>query len=143
MVYACRSFSSKEQVSFNFVAAVIVHSDFGVWENKICHCFHLYPMKYIFHEVMKPDAMILVFWVLSFKAAFSFSSFNQKALQFLYAFCHKGGVICISEVIDISPSNLDSSLCFTQPGISQDVTVYSLGVLLPQFGTSPLFNVRF
>ena len=27
-------------------------------------------------------------------------------------FCHKGGVICISEVIDISPSNLDSSLCF-------------------------------
>ena len=24
----------------------------------------------------------------------------------------KGGVICISEVIDISPGNLDSSLCF-------------------------------
>ena len=30
------------------------------------------------------------------------------------SFCHKGGVICISEVIDISPSNLDSSLCFIQ-----------------------------
>ena len=29
-----------------------------------------------------------------------------------FTFCHKGGVICISEVIDISPSNLDSSLCF-------------------------------
>ena len=29
--------------------------------------------------------------------------------------------ICISEVIDISPSNLDSSLCFIQPGISHDV----------------------
>ena len=26
--------------------------------------------------------------------------------------CHKGGVICISEVIDISPGNLDSILCF-------------------------------
>ena len=25
---------------------------------------------------------------------------------------HKGGVICISEVIDISPGSLDSSLCF-------------------------------
>ena len=29
----------------------------------------------IYHEVMGPDAMILVFWLLSFKPAFSFSSF--------------------------------------------------------------------
>ena len=28
----------------------------------------------------------------------------------LLTFCHKGGVIYISELIDISPSNLDSSL---------------------------------
>ena len=27
----------------------------------------------------------------------------------------QGGVICISEVIDISPGNLDSSLCFFLP----------------------------
>ena len=64
----------------------------------------------ICHEVMGSDAMILVFWMLSFKPAFSLSSF-----------CHKGGAICISEVIDISPSNLDSSLCFFQPSISHDV----------------------
>ena len=32
-----------------------------------------------------------------------------------------GGVICVSEVIDISPGNLDSSLCFIQPGILHDV----------------------
>src|SRR5574337_1030134 len=50
----------------------------------------------ISHEVMGPDAMIL-------------------------AFCHKCGVICISEVIDISPGNLDSSLCFFQPSVSHDV----------------------
>ena len=37
-------------------------------------------------------------------------------------FCLKGGVICISEVIiDISPGNLDSSLCFFQPSVSHDV----------------------
>ena len=30
-------------------------------------------------------------------------------------------VICISEVTDISPSNLDSSLCFFQPSVSHDV----------------------
>ena len=39
----------------------------------------------------------------------------------LFTFCHKDGVICISEVIDISPSNLDSSLCFIQPSISHNV----------------------
>ena len=30
----------------------------------------------ICHEVMEPDAMILVFWTLSFKSAFSVSSFT-------------------------------------------------------------------
>ena len=33
----------------------------------------------------------------------------------------KGDVICISEVIEISPGNLDSSLCFFQSSISHDV----------------------
>ena len=31
------SFSSKEQVSFNFMAAVTICSDFGAQENKVCH----------------------------------------------------------------------------------------------------------
>ena len=30
-------------------------------------------------------------------------------------------VFCISEVIDISPRNLDSILCFFQPSVSHDV----------------------
>ena len=36
----------KEQASFNFVAAVTVHSDFGAQENKICHCFPLFPLLF-------------------------------------------------------------------------------------------------
>ena len=28
---------------FNFMAAVTVYSDFGAQENKICHCFPLFP----------------------------------------------------------------------------------------------------
>ena len=40
---------------------------------------------------------------------------------FLFTFCRKGGVICISEVIEISPGNLDSSLCFFQSSVSHDV----------------------
>ena len=77
----------------------------------------------ICHRVMGPDAMILVFWMLSFKPAFHFSLSlsSQGVLQFLFTFCHKGGVICISKVTDISPNNLDSNLYFIQPSVSHDV----------------------
>ena len=34
------AFFSKEQVSFNFMAAITVCSDSGAQEKKICHCFH-------------------------------------------------------------------------------------------------------
>ena len=41
-------------------------------ENKICYCFS----PSICHEVMRLDAVILVFWMLNFKPAFSLSSFT-------------------------------------------------------------------
>ena len=56
------------------------------------------------HEVMGPDAMILVFWMLSFKPTFSLSSFTFIKRLFsvsFFEFCHKCGVIWISEVTDI------------------------------------------
>ena len=37
-------FSSEEQVSFNFMAAVTICSDFGAQENKACRCFHCVPI---------------------------------------------------------------------------------------------------
>ena len=43
-VKVCYSFPSKEQESFNFLAAVTVHADFVTQENKICQCF-LFAMK--------------------------------------------------------------------------------------------------
>ena len=71
---------------------------------------------------MGPDAMIFVFWMLFYARFFTLLfHVHQEALQFLFAFCHEGGVICISEVTDISPDNLDSSLCFIQSGILHDV----------------------
>ena len=36
--------SSKEKVSFNFIAAVTICSDFEAQENKVCHCFHSFPI---------------------------------------------------------------------------------------------------
>ena len=56
------------------MASVTVCRDFLAQENKACHCIHVSPS--ICHEVMGPDAMILVFWMLSFKPTFSLSSFT-------------------------------------------------------------------
>ena len=51
--------SSKEQASFNFMAAVTICSDFGAQENKICHCFIAFPS--ICHEMMGLVAMFFAF----------------------------------------------------------------------------------
>ena len=77
----------------------------------------------ICHEVMGLDAMIFIFWMLSFKPAFFtlLLHFHQEAVRLLFTFCHKDGVICISEVVYTSPGNLDFSLWFMQSHISHDV----------------------
>ena len=105
----------------NFMAAITICSDFGAPQNKVSLCFHCFPIYLPWSDGI--DAMILVFWILSFKTNFFtfLFHFHQEALHFSFAFCHKGGIICISEVIDISPVNFDSSLCFIQPSILHDV----------------------
>ena len=55
------------------MAVVTICSDFAAQENKVSHSFHCFS---ICHEVMGPDAMIFVFWMLSFKPTFSLSSFT-------------------------------------------------------------------
>ena len=83
----------------------------------------------ICHELMGLNAMIFVFWKLNFKPASSITllfHFHQETLQFLLTFWHKGGVICIPEVIAISLSNLDSRLCFNQPSIFMMYSAYKL-----------------
>ena len=57
----------------NFKASVTNCSDFGAQEKKVCHCFLRFP---VCHEVMGPDAIIFIFWILSFKSAFKHSSFT-------------------------------------------------------------------
>ena len=69
--------------------------------------------------------------MLRFKSAFSLSSFvfikrlfSSSSLSAIRV-VKPHNLICISEVIDISPSDLDSSLCFIQSGVSHDVLQYS------------------
>ena len=102
---------------------------------------------YICHEMMELNAIILVYFLiflitLLFLFFYKFIHFNWRLIILMlsfnhlfhsplslssrgslvpFTFCHKGGVICISEVFAISPANLDSSLCFIQSSISRDV----------------------
>ena len=38
------AFLLRSKCPFNFMAAVTIFSDFGAQENKVCHCFHCFPI---------------------------------------------------------------------------------------------------
>ena len=69
------SFSSKEQASFNCMAAVTIHSHFLEPKKRRSVAVSIVSSS-VCLEVMEPDAMILVFWMLSFKPSFALSSFT-------------------------------------------------------------------
>ena len=50
------------------------------------HCFHCFPID--LHEVMGLDTMILVFWMLNFKPAFSVFFFTFIERPFSWGWCH-------------------------------------------------------
>ena len=61
--WVCHNFSSKERASFNFMAAVTIHSDFGAQENSVS----LLPfLPSTCHEVMGLDAITFVFLNIEF-----------------------------------------------------------------------------
>ena len=112
------AFLSRSKHFLIFVAEVTIPGDLEP-PSKVSHCFHFFP---IYHEVMGPDAMILVFecWVLSQLFHSPLSPSSRGSLVPLH-FLILGYIICISEVIDISPSKLDSSLWVIQSSISHNV----------------------
>ena len=57
------------------MAAITICSDFGAPQNKVWHCFHCFPIYFPWSDG-GPDAMIFVFWMLSFKPTLSLSSFT-------------------------------------------------------------------
>ena len=60
----------------------------------------------ICYEVMEPDAMILVFWMLSFKPTFSLFSFTLIKRLFSSSSLSAIGIFYISKVVNISPAIL-------------------------------------
>ena len=59
---------------WQWVVIVTISSSFGAQENKTCHCFHCFPFYLQWSMVL--DAMMSIFWMLSFKPAFPLSSFT-------------------------------------------------------------------
>ena len=53
---------------------VTICSDFRAQENKVCHCSHCFPIYLPWSD--GTGATIFIFWMLSFKPAFSLSSFT-------------------------------------------------------------------
>ena len=76
--------------SHNFMATVMICDDFGAQENEIWYCFHIFPV--CLPWVMGLDAIIFIFWMSSFKPAFSVSSLSSRGslvlLHFLPLKCY-------------------------------------------------------
>ena len=140
-------FSSKEQASFIFMAAVTICSDFGAQVNKVCHCFHCFPIYLPWSDGTRCHDLSLLNVV--FKPAFSLSSFTfikrlfnpSSLLSYGGGGCHLNswGYWCFSRQ-SWFPACASSSPAFcmmysAQKSISRE-TVHSLDTLPSQIWTS-------
>ena len=99
------------------MAAVTICSDFGAQENKVCHCFHCFPIYLPWSN--GTGCHDLVSWMLSFKPVFSlsfftfiwrlFSSSSLSALRVL-ASVYRRLLIFLLEIL--IPTCASSSLAF-------------------------------
>ena len=62
----------------NFMTAVTICSDFGAWENKVCHCFHCFPIYLPWSD--GTGCHDFSFLRLSFKPLFLLFHFHQEAV---------------------------------------------------------------
>ena len=131
--------------------AVTICYDFGPPKNKVCHCFH-FPSS-IYHEVMRPVAMILVFWMLSFNPAFPLSSFTFIKRFFsssllstimVESFVYLRLLIFLLEILILTcdSSSLDFAWCI-QAGLQYTDLTYSFSNLEPVCCSLPGSNCCF
>ena len=101
------------------MAAVTICSDF--WSPQKIQSVTISPS--ICYEVMRPDAMILVFWMLSFKPFFSLSSFTFIKRLFSSS--------------SLSAIRVVSSTCLR-------LSIFLLAILIPAYASSsPAFHMMY
>ena len=88
------------------MAAATVHSDLQTKKRKsVTTCTFPPP---ICHEAMGPDAMSLAFFLVLSQHFHSPPSPSSRGSLVPPHFSHSSGIIHISEVVDVSPTYLDS-----------------------------------
>ena len=153
LVYVYHSFPSNEEASFNFMAAVTIHSDFWAHEGKICHCFHfsshLFAMKWWY---WMPWSLFFDGWLLSQIFHFLLSASSRVFLVPLFFLplewyhLHIWGCWYLSwqslfQLVILPAWHF--AWCTLHRSKISGVKIYSLDVILSQFLTSLLFHVQF
>ena len=97
---------------------VTIFRDFGAppTTNKVSYCFHCFPIFMPWSDGTRCHESHFECWVSS-NLNHSHLLLSSRSSVVLPMFSHMNRVICISDVTDISPSNLDSKPCFIQCGI--------------------------
>ena len=100
------------------------------------------------HEVMGPDAMILVFWMLSFKPAFYTLPkrfFSSTSLFRVVSSAYLRLLIFLPTILIPACASSSLAICmmYSAYKLITRLTIYSLDILLSQFGPSLLFHVQF
>ena len=135
----------------NFMVAVTIQPWFWSPPKQNLSLFPLFPYLFAMRWWdQMPWSLFFEYWVLSQVFHSPLSPSSKGSLVTLH-FCQYSGIIYISDFVDISPFNFDSSLWFIQPGIShgllcieikmKKMTIYHLVLLLSQFWTNLLFHV--
>ena len=110
--------------------------------------------SFICHEVMGPDAMVLFFWLLSFKPLFSLSSFTLVKQCFISSSLSTIRMILYSylRLLIFLPEILISACDWSNPAFHMMYSAYKLSrysdniqpwCTFSQFWTSPSFHVWF
>ena len=126
------------------MAAVTICSDFGAPQNKVCYCFHCFPVYC--HEVTGPDATILVFWMLSFKPTFSLFSFTfiQRLFSFSLLYAIRVVSSAYLRLLIFLPAILISTCASSRPAFHMMYSVYKLNKqgdnIQPRHTPFPIWN---
>ena len=119
------------------MSAITVHSDFGAQENKVCHCFHCFPIYLLWSDGTGcHDLSFFVSWVLNqvFHSPLSTSSRGSLVhLCFLpLGWCHLYLRLLIFLPATLIPSCASSSpafcMMYSAYKLKSRVTTYSLDV---------------
>ena len=110
------------------MATVTTCRDFRPQENKVCHYLHCFPI--ICHEVMGPDAMILVFWMLSFKPIFWLTSFTFIKKWKLFSSSSLSAIRVVSSaylrLLIFLPASLIPACAYSSPAFLMMYSAYKL-----------------